>query len=168
MIPEDRHRDGLLLESPLTENYLLGLQMRKPFRTDAGFISFGSLREKTEAAIREYDVRPASADAIAGRLSGGNQQKLIIAREFESKPKFLIAAQPTRGVDVGAIEMIHERILRARNEGTGVLLISSELDEVLALSDRVLVMYEGSIVAEFSRAEADEHRIGFFMGGGHA
>jgi ABC-type uncharacterized transport system ATPase subunit len=168
IIPEDRHRDGLLLESSLAENYLLGLQMRKPFRTASGFISFGVLREKTEAAIREYDVRPASVDAIAGRLSGGNQQKLIIAREFESQPKFLIAAQPTRGVDVGAIEVIHDRILRARNEGTGVLLVSSELDEVLALSDRVLVMYEGSIVAEFSRLDADEDRIGLFMGGGHA
>jgi len=171
MIPEDRLHEGLLLEWSLTENFLLGLQDRKPFRTPGGFVDHSVLRRKTEEAIREYDVRPASPDAIAGRLSGGNQQKLIIAREFEAKPKFLIAAQPTRGVDVGAIEFIHARIIRARNEGTGVLLVSSELDEVLALSDRVLVMYGGAVVAEFSRGgperEFDEKRIGLSMGGGH-
>ena len=136
-------------------------------------IDHAILSEKTRAAIREYDVRPAAPDAIAGRLSGGKfQQKLVIAREFEAKPRFLIAAQPTRGVDVGAIEFIHARILRARNEETGVLLISSELDEVLALSDRVLGMYGGAVVAEFSRSgpgrEFDEKRIGLPMGGGHA
>jgi simple sugar transport system ATP-binding protein len=167
MISEDHLHEGLLLNRPLTENFLLGHQRRKPFSNSAGIISDTALRDRTRVAIRDYDVRPASADAIVGRLSGGNQQKLIIAREFEGRPRFLIAAQPTRGVDVGAIEFIHGRILRARNEGTGVLLVSSELDEVLALSDRVLVMYGGAIVAEFSRTEADEHRIGLFMGGGH-
>lgn len=166
IIPEDRLREGLLLGRPLTENFLLGLQRRAPFRTRGGLVARSALRARTEAAIREYDVRPASPDAIAGGLSGGNQQKLIIARELEARPRFLIAAQPTRGVDVGAIEFIHGRILQARGTGTGVLLVSSELDEILALSDRILVMYEGSIAAEFARRDADERRIGLYMGGG--
>jgi simple sugar transport system ATP-binding protein len=164
IIPEDRHREGLLLEEPLTENFLLGLHEKKPF-TSRGFISGKAVLDGVRRAIREYDVRPADAFAVAGRLSGGNQQKLIIAREFETRPRFLIAAQPTRGVDVGAIEFIHSRILRARDEGTGILLVSSELDEVMALSDRILVMYEGAIVAEFSRSEYDENQIGLRMGG---
>jgi ABC-type uncharacterized transport system ATPase subunit len=168
MVPEDRLREGLLLEEPLTESFLLGLQRRKPFN-DKGFVVRKAVRERTENAIHEYDVRPADADAVAGRLSGGNQQKLIIAREFEAKPKFFVAAQPTRGVDVGAIEFIHTQILKARNNGVGVLVVSSELDEVLALSDRVLVLYEGEVVAEFERSVSpyDENKIGLSMGGSH-
>jgi ABC-type uncharacterized transport system ATPase subunit len=169
MIPEDRLREGLLLEQDLTENFLLGLQKRKPFQKN-GFISWRIVREKTDAAIRNYDIRPPRRDAIAGRLSGGNQQKLIIAREFEPDPFFLIAAQPTRGVDVGAIESIHSRILEARDQGKGVLLISSELDEIFALSDRVLVIYEGAIVAEMKREKSgqsfDENLVGLYMAGG--
>jgi simple sugar transport system ATP-binding protein len=172
VIPEDRLREALVLDWSLTENFLLGLQNSSPFRTRSGFVAQSVLRERTEAAIREYDVRPAQADALAGGLSGGNQQKLVIAREFEAKPRFLIAAQPTRGVDVGAIEFIHARILRARGEGTGVLVVSSELDEVLALSDRVLVMYGGAVVGEFLRVgpnrEFDEEKIGLSMGGAHS
>jgi general nucleoside transport system ATP-binding protein len=169
MVPEDRLREGLLLEEPLTESFLLGLQMRKPFN-EKGFVDRKAVRERTEHAIREYDVRPADANAVAGRLSGGNQQKLIIAREFEAKPQFFVAAQPTRGVDVGAIEFIHTQILKARNSGVGVLVVSSELDEVLALSDRVLVLYEGQVVAEFERKVApyDENKIGLSMGGSHS
>jgi simple sugar transport system ATP-binding protein len=101
----------------------------------------------------------------AGKLSGGNQQKLIVAREFQRQPRALIAAQPTRGVDVGAIEFIHTRIVRARDEGAGVLLVSSELDEILTLSDRILVMFEGRIVAEFRRGEVTERELGLKMGG---
>jgi simple sugar transport system ATP-binding protein len=101
----------------------------------------------------------------AGKLSGGNQQKLIVAREFQRQPRMLIAAQPTRGVDVGAIEFIHQRIVRARDDGAGVLLVSSELDEILTLSDRILVMYEGRIVAEYSRGQATERELGLKMGG---
>ena len=104
----------------------------------------------------------------AGRLSGGNQQKLIIAREFERKPRLFIAAQPTRGVDVGAIELIHRRLFRARDEGAGMLLVSSELDEIFTLSDRILVMYGGRIVARFKRGEADELRLGLAMCGSEA
>jgi ABC-type uncharacterized transport systems, ATPase components len=110
-------------------------------------------------------VRPVELDIPAGKLSGGNQQKLIIAREFHRNPKVLIAAQPTRGVDVGAIEFIHKRILRARDEGAGVLLISAELDEIVALSDRVLVMFEGKIVGEFLRGTVNETELGLRMAG---
>jgi len=101
----------------------------------------------------------------AGNLSGGNQQKLIVAREFQRRPRLLIAAQPTRGVDVGAIEFIHHRIIQARTERAGVLLVSSELDEVLALSDRILGMYEGQVVAEFARGHVSEKELGLKMGG---
>ena len=101
----------------------------------------------------------------AGKLSGGNQQKLIVAREFQRAPRLLIAAQPTRGVDVGAIDFIHRRIVRARDEGAGVLLVSSELEEILALADRILVLFEGRIVAEFARGQATESELGLRMGG---
>ena len=118
-------------------------------------------------ALEEYEVRPRAPEAIVGRLSGGNQQKLVIAREFERQPRLLIAAQPTRGVDVGAIESIHRRIFRARDEGAGILLVSSELDEILTLSDRILVMYGGRIVAQFARGQAGEQALGLAMGGAH-
>jgi len=124
-----------------------------------------SIRTAAARALEEYDVRPRDLAIFAGRLSGGNQQKLIVAREFQRKPRVLIAAQPTRGVDVGAIEFIHNRIVRARDEGTGVLLVSFELDEILSLSDRILVMYEGRIVAEFNRGQASERELGLKMAG---
>jgi len=164
VIPDDRLRDGLLLDRPLSESFLLGLQRRWPFYKK-GLISTKELEGATQSAIDEYDIRPKSIQVKAASLSGGNQQKLVIAREFRYSPKFLIAAQPTRGVDVGAIEFIHKRILRARAEGSGVLLVSSELDEILALSDRILVMYDGKIVAEFKRGEATEKALGLRMGG---
>jgi simple sugar transport system ATP-binding protein len=166
-IPEDRHRDGLLLDRPIAESFLLGLQRHSPY-SHSGVISEKVLREKTFKAIEEYDVRPRTLDIEARGLSGGNQQKLIIARELQRDPKFLIAAQPTRGVDVGAIEFIHGRILDARSRGAGVLLVSSELDEVMSLSDRILVMFDGKIVAEFAHDQADEKTLGRFMGGGGA
>ena len=117
-------------------------------------------------AIEEFDVRPRNINAFAGALSGGNQQKLVVAREFHRAPSIIIAAQPTRGVDVGAIEFIHERLVGAREGGAGVLLISSEIDEILALSDRILVMYEGRIVAHFQRGQTSEEELGLKMGGG--
>jgi general nucleoside transport system ATP-binding protein len=164
VIPEDQHLEGLLLDRPVTESYLLGLQ--KKFGR-AGFLRDGQVARETARAIEEYDVRPRSLATEARRLSGGNQQKLIVAREFSRGVKFLIAAQPTRGVDVGAAELIHARIMRARAEGAGVLLVSSELDEVMKLSDRILVMYDGRIVAEFPRSEATQEKLGLCMGGGH-
>ncbi len=164
VIPEDRHREGLLLERSVSENFLLGLQ-RSPGFSRGGFLRSRELKDATARALEEHDVRPRNPAIAASRLSGGNQQKLVVAREFERKPSVLIAAQPTRGVDVGAIEAIHRRIVRARDEGAGVLLVSSELDEILALSDRILVMYGGRIAAEFSRGNVSERELGLKMGG---
>jgi simple sugar transport system ATP-binding protein len=166
VIPDDRLRDGLLLERPVRENFLLGLQRKKPF-FHYGLISYLQLEHETLRAIEEYAIRPKSTGIRIGALSGGNQQKLVIAREFRNSPRFIIAAQPTRGVDVGAIEFIHQKIFEARAQGCGVLLISSELDEVLALSDRILVIYEGRIVAEFARGGVTERELGLRMGGAH-
>jgi simple sugar transport system ATP-binding protein len=164
VIPEDRLQEGLLLERPLSENFLLGLQRSSAF-SRAGFLDLGGLAQTAAQAIADYDIRPPDLTLPAGKLSGGNQQKLIVAREFQRQPRVLIAAQPTRGVDVGAIEFIHTRIVRARDEGAGVLLVSSELDEILTLSDRILVMFEGRIVAEFRRGEVTERELGLKMGG---
>jgi general nucleoside transport system ATP-binding protein len=155
-IPEDRQLEGLLLDQPVSENFRLGLQRS---------FSRVELLQAAAAAIEEYDVRPHELTIPARQLSGGNQQKLIVAREFYRQPKLLIAAQPTRGVDVGAIEFIHTRLVRARDEGAGVLLVSFELDEILTLSDRILVMYEGRIVAEFQRGAVAERELGLKMAG---
>jgi ABC-type uncharacterized transport system ATPase subunit len=164
VIPEDRQNEGLLLARSLTENFVLGLHRYSEFNR-AGVLQSRNIATSTTTAMREYDVRPADPTMPAAKLSGGNQQKLIIAREFHRIPKVLIAAQPTRGVDVGAIEFIHKRIIRARDEGAGVLLISAELDEILALSDRILVMFEGKIVGEFLRGQVDETTLGLRMAG---
>lgn len=164
VIPEDRHHQGLVLDWPVRDNLLLGLQRRAEF-CRAGFLSSASLERFARRSVEEYDVRPRDLNLKAGKLSGGNQQKLIAAREFERQPLVLIAAQPTRGVDVGAIEFIHAQILKARDRGAGVLLISSELDEILALADRILVMFEGRVTAEFARG-VSESELGLKMGGG--
>ncbi len=164
VIPPDRLREGLLAERPVSENFLLGLHGRPEF-SRCGWLRYSNLRTVAAQALEEYDVRPRDLTMPAGKLSGGNQQKLIVAREFHRNPPVLIAAQPTRGVDVGAIEFLHQRIVRARDEGAGVLLISSELDEILSLSDRILVMYEGRLVAEFERGQVSERELGLKMGG---
>lgn len=164
VIPEDRQQEGLLLERPVSENFLLGLHRSAAFN-HAGILDCKGLAQAATAALAEYDVRPNDLTLAAGNLSGGNQQKLIVAREFQRQPGVLIAAQPTRGVDVGAMEFIHKRIVRARDDGAGVLLVSSELDEILALADRILVIYEGRIVAEFERGQVSELELGLKMGG---
>jgi simple sugar transport system ATP-binding protein len=164
VIPEDRLHEGLLADWTVSENFLLR-QQRTPGFSRMGWLRPAAVRSAAARAVEEYDVRPPDLALPAGNLSGGNQQKLIVAREFHRKPRVLIAAQPTRGVDVGAIEFIHERIVRAREDGAGVLLISSELDEVLRLSDRILVLYEGRVVGEFRRGEVSEQELGLKMGG---
>ena len=164
IIPEDRLHEGLLPARPLFENFLLGQQYEPAFR-NRQFLNLDGLKQAAGKAFSEYDVRPNDLELPAAALSGGNQQKLIVAREFHKRPKILIAAQPTRGVDVGAIEFIHKRIVQARDEGVAVLLISSELEEILALSDRILVMYEGRIVAEFERGRVSETELGLKMAG---
>jgi len=169
-IPEDRHRRGLVLDFTVAQNMVLGIHYRKPFVRHLGLdvINLGPIREKARRLLKEFDIRPADQENLAGNLSGGNQQKVIVAREFDQDPKLLIAAQPTRGIDVGSIEFIHQRLLQARNNGKAVLLISADLEEILSISDRIAVMYEGRIVGMLNPEEATEARLGLMMTGGGA
>jgi simple sugar transport system ATP-binding protein len=163
-IAEDRHRRGLVLDFNLAENLCLREYNRAPI-AKRGFISPKRMNERAAPLLEEYDVRGGSTDALALSLSGGNQQKVVIARELAEDPAVLLAAQPTRGLDVGAIEFVHRRLLEQRAAGRGVLLVSLELEEILSLSDRILVMYEGQIVGEFPPS-ATEEELGIAMTGG--
>lgn len=167
-IPEDRHRRGLVLDFSIAQNTVLGIHYRTPYVRNwlLDVINFGPIRRKAQRLLQEFDIRPPDEDNPAGNLSGGNQQKVVVAREFDQKPKLLIAAQPTRGVDVGSIEFIHQRLLQARDDGKAVLLVSADLEEILSLSDRIAVMYEGQIVGILEPAEATKARIGMMMTGG--
>ena len=164
-IPEDRLLRGLILDFPLYENMVLGSEDKKPFAKGI-FLDFRKVREWAEGLVQAFDVRTAGVGVLAGTLSGGNQQKAVLAREFARNPKILIASQPTRGLDVGAIEFIHRQIVEAKQAGKGILLVSLELSEIMNLSDRILVIYAGKIVAEFKTCEATELEIGFMMAGG--
>ncbi len=164
-IPEDRHRRGLVLEFDLAENLILGDHRTPPYST-RGLLHPKAVTTMARKRIDDYDVRTPSEKVIASNLSGGNQQKLVVAREIGRDPELLVAAQPTRGLDVGAIEFVHRQILDERAEGKAVLLVSLELEEVLSLADRILVMYEGRIVREFTADEADEETLGYYMTGG--
>jgi general nucleoside transport system ATP-binding protein len=163
-IPEDRQRRGLVLEFSIAENVALH-DFRKPPDSRFGWLFPRRLIERTRRLIKEFDVRGGSPQTPAGGLSGGNQQKVVLARELDRDPRVLIAAQPTRGLDVGAIEFVHRRLVEERDEQRGVLLVSLELEEILSLSDRILVMYEGAIVGEFSPT-ASEEELGVAMAGG--
>ena len=163
-IPEDRHRRGLVLDYSIGDNLILGLQHR--FAGGGGVLQGERVDANATTRIREFDIRPPSTDLPARSLSGGNQQKIVIAREMRGREySVLLASQPTRGVDVGAIEFIHEQLRNARESGKGVLLISADLVEVLSLADRVAVMYEGRIVATLARAEATQELVGEYMTG---
>jgi simple sugar transport system ATP-binding protein len=163
-VPQDRHLDGLVLDFNLVENTILRDFNRDPF-SRAGIINFRAARSYTERLIREFDVRPPQPDRKAADLSGGNQQKVIIAREVSRGPMLLIAAQPTRGLDVGAIEGIHRQLLRLRSEQRAVLLVSLELDEILSLSDRIGVMHDGKLVGIVDGKSATREQIGLMMTG---
>jgi simple sugar transport system ATP-binding protein len=163
-IPEDRQRRGLLLNSDLAENAVLGVHYREPVAS-LGFINDGVVAGRARDIIANFDVRPPNAASPARVLSGGNQQKLIIGREFELKPKLLLVSQPTRGVDIGAIEFIHRKLIELRDAGTAILLVSAELEEVTALADRLLVMREGRIVGEVDPRSATPEEIGLLMTG---
>src|SRR5919107_1004675 len=165
-VPEDRHRRGLLLDFDLAENSILGLHYRKPAVSVSPLLDTAGIRGRAEEIIRDFDVRPANPDLPARALSGGNQQKLIIGREFELKPKLLLVSQPTRGVDIGAIEFIHRKHVALRDEGCAVLLVSAELEEVTALADRLLVIHDGRIVGEVDPRVATPEEIGLLMTGG--
>ncbi|MEZ5305717.1 MAG: ABC transporter ATP-binding protein [Pyrinomonadaceae bacterium] len=162
-IPEDRHKRGLLLHSDLSENSILGVHYKKPAVSFAGLLDGAGIRKRTEEIIRDFDVRPPNPDLTAKSLSGGNQQKLIIGREFELEPILLLVSQPTRGVDIGAIEFIHRKLIELRDAGTAVLLVSAELEEVTALADRLLVIREGEIVGEVDPKTASVEEIGLLM-----
>jgi general nucleoside transport system ATP-binding protein len=163
-IPEDRQHDGLVTSYPLTDNAVLDQYYLPPFARGI-FTDDQAVLSHAEKLIRAFDVRTPSARVNASALSGGNQQKLIVAREFSRPLKLLIAAQPTRGIDVGSIEFIHQQIVRKRDEGTAVLVVSAELDEVLSLSDRIAVMYHGKIVAVVRNGELSREQLGLLMAG---
>ena len=167
-IPEDRHRRGLVLDFSVAQNMVLGIHHRPPYVRHLllDVINFAPIRQKAQRLLQEFDIRPPDQENPAGNLSGGNQQKVIVAREFDQNPKLLIAAQPTRGIDVGSIEFIHQRLLQARDDGKAVLLVSADLEEILSLSDRIAVMYEGQIVGILDPDEATEARLGLMMTGG--
>jgi simple sugar transport system ATP-binding protein len=165
-IPEDRHRRGLLLQSDLSENSILGVHYRPPISSSAGFMNGEAIHSRISDIIKNFDVRPADRELPAKALSGGNQQKLIIGREFELDPKLLLVSQPTRGVDIGAIEFIHRKLIALRDAGTAVLLVSAELEEVTALADRLLVIRKGRIVGEVDPKQTSNEEIGLMMIGG--
>ncbi len=166
-IPEDRRGTGLVLSFSVAENSILGREKAPAFSWRELVLRLVAIREWARRLVKEFDIRTPSIDTAARNLSGGNQQKVIVAREMGSKPRVLLAAQPTRGVDIGAIEFIHQRIVAERDEGTAVLLVSAELDEIRSLSDRIAVIYEGRIVS-FEPGDAPEERLGLLMTGGGA
>ncbi|MDF2521993.1 MAG: transporter related, partial [Clostridia bacterium] len=164
-IPEDRHKRGLILNFSLAENTILGSHHNKRFRSRFG-LNYAKIKEHARQLIKDFDVRTPNENVAARSLSGGNQQKLIIAREVERDPGLCIAAQPTRGLDVGAIEFVHKRLVDLRDSGKAVLLVSLELDEIMSLSDRIAVMYDGKIVAVVDAKDATEKKLGILMAGG--
>src|SRR5437762_3364439 len=168
-VPEDRHRRGLLLDFSLAENTILGVHYRKPAVSSNGvLLDERGIQRRAEQVIRDFDVRPPNPMLPARSLSGGNQQKLIIGREFELPPKLLLVSQPTRGVDIGAIEFIHRKIVTLRDAGCAVLLVSAELEEVTSLSDRLLVLHNGKVAGEVDPKKTSNEEIGLMMTGGTA
>ncbi|MEK6221535.1 MAG: ATP-binding cassette domain-containing protein, partial [Chloroflexota bacterium] len=163
-IPEDRQRDGLVLGYSIIDNLVLNTYYQEPF-SKGPVIQKNVMKESAKTLVERFDVRTPSAQNSAGSLSGGNQQKVIVAREFSRSTKLMIASQPTRGLDVGSIEYIHNRLVKKRDEGTAVLLVSSELDEIMELSDRIAVMYRGKIVDIMPSADATKEMVGLLMAG---
>ena len=165
-IPEDRHKHGLVLDYSLENNMVLQRYFEPEFTNKAGFLRRGNIRKYAEGLIEQYDVRSGQGPVtIARSMSGGNQQKAIIAREIDKNPELLVAVQPTRGLDVGAIEYIHRQLVAQRDAGKAVLLVSLELDEVMDVPDRILVMYEGEIVGELDPKKTTQEELGLYMAG---
>ena len=164
-IPEDRHKHGLVLDYTLAENMILQTYFKEPFQKN-GFLQNNEIEKYSDRLIKQFDVRSGQgSDTIARSMSGGNQQKAIIAREIDRDPMLLVAVQPTRGLDVGAIEYIHKQLVNERDEGRAVLMVSLELDEVMNVSDRILVIYEGELVGEFKPEEITVEELGLYMSG---
>ncbi len=164
IIPQDRRREGLVLQWSLTENAALGRQRRVPIRRGA-LIDRAAARADAQTIVNDFDVRAASLDAPAATLSGGNQQKIVVGRALLDEPLCVLAYQPTRGIDVGAAALVQSHLVQARNRGAAIVLISFDLDEVLGLADRVLVIFRGRIAGAFERGRFDRERIGAAMGG---
>ena len=163
-VPEDRRAEGLVLPFTVADNFILGKQDHAPYAR-RGVLQGDAITRDGDRLATEFDVRPPNARAIVGTLSGGNQQKVVLGRELSEQPKLIVISQPTRGLDVAATEYVHERLLEQRARGCAVLLISSELDEIRALSDRIAVMFEGRIVAILAAKDASEERLGLLMAG---
>jgi len=168
LVPEDRHKHGLILDFRLDENLILKNYRKAPYSDTMGFLRFPVIRKHAEDLIADFDIRSGNGPATPVKaMSGGNQQKVIIAREIDLSPELLIVSQPTRGLDVGAIEYIHHRIVQERDKGRAVLLVSFELDEILGLCDRIAAVSKGQVVGIVDAAGADERQIGAMMGGVH-
>jgi general nucleoside transport system ATP-binding protein len=163
-IPEDRGRDGLISPMSVAENYILDSYHRPPY-SRRGIFDLKAVSERAAQGVKDFDIRTPSISTMAGSLSGGNQQKVVVAREFSRSVRLVIAAQPTRGLDVGSIEYIHRRIVEQRDAGAAILIVSTELDEVLAVGDRVAVMYDGRIAGIVEGPEMTYENVGMLMGG---
>ena len=162
VIPEDRHDSGCVLDMSIADNLLID---RPHSVARFGLMNKAKLRARAQELMREFDIQGASDSAPMRTLSGGNQQRVVLARELSSNPKVLVAAQPTRGLDVGAIEYMSARLRLAAESGIAVLLISTELEEILDLSDRIVVLSRGKVIGELTRAEATSERLGLLLGG---
>jgi len=166
IVPEDRHKRGLIMGFSVMENLMLGSHDRPPFATDPVRINIEEASSYAKRLIEEFSIKTPDKDTLAEHLSGGTQQRVVLAREFSRNPKLIIASQPTRGLDVGATEYVRGKLVEMRNHGCAVLLISADLDEIWALSDRIAVMYEGRIVAVKDPEKTSESELGLLMAGG--
>ena len=164
-VPEDRSKHGVVAPFTIAENVALNGYFRPAF-SRRGVLRRGAIAEHARDLVKAYDVRTPGIDVAVGNLSGGNQQKVVVARELSKELVLLVVAQPTRGLDVGSIEFIHSQIVAKRDEGAAVLLVSAELDEILALADTIGVLYRGAVLATMPRAEATRERLGLLMAGG--
>ncbi|MFN7004250.1 MAG: heme ABC transporter ATP-binding protein, partial [Roseinatronobacter sp.] len=164
-VPEDRHRRGLVLNFHAWENVALGYHNDPAYNPTGWKMNNDAIRDDARAKIESFDVRPPDCWLKASGFSGGNQQKIVLAREIEHEPDLILIGQPTRGVDIGAIEFIHQRLIRLRDAGAAILLVSVELDEILALSDRILVMFDGRIMGERMPDATNAQELGLLMAG---
>jgi simple sugar transport system ATP-binding protein len=165
-VPEDRHKRGIISDFSVMENLILGSHRNTEFTTWGQILDLAEASTYSDKLIEDYSIDTPSKDTLARNLSGGNQQRLVVAREFSREPKLIIAAQPTRGLDVGATEYVRRKLLEMRDQGCAVLLLSADLDEIWAISDRIAVIYEGRIVATRDPKETSEQELGLLMAGG--
>ena len=164
-VPEDRQREGLIMDFMAWENSVFGYHRDPAHQANQFFMDNAAIKAETAAKMQRFDVRPPNPNLTAQNFSGGNQQKIVLAREIERNPDLLLIGQPTRGVDIGAIEFIHQQIVALRDQGKAILLVSVELDEILSLSDRIAVMFDGQIMGERDPADTNEKELGLLMAG---